>query len=232
MQQIRAAIGSKALLGVGARLVIGGPGGIGKTSVALAIFHSTDLDGCIPRARRFFIPCQSVTTTSTFLSAIASSLDVNNTPGNALKLVISKLKAENIPLMLILDNAESFWFNHGIQPRARTILRHICSIHTVALLLTIRGTERPDVTVWDPLPLLGPLTLLHARNAFLQIAADLEPEIRIAFVIQACYQSDLKRALRLAEKLRRDFPEWGARRGLNGNISMLRTGRTPYPNFR
>jgi len=177
VEKITEAIRSKALSGAGARLVIGGPGGIGKTSVALTIFHSTELDMHIPRTRRFFIPCQSVTTTSTFLSAIASSLGVDITAGNALKLVINKLKAEDIPLMLVLDNAESFWFDHEVQPRARAILRHICSIHTVTLLLTIRGTERPDVTVWDPLPLLGPLTLLHARDAFLQIATNLKPDV-------------------------------------------------------
>ena len=70
---------SKVLSGAGARLVIGGPGGIGKTSVALAIFHSPELDGAIPPTRRFFVPCQSVTTASTFLSAIASSLGVKIT---------------------------------------------------------------------------------------------------------------------------------------------------------
>ena len=176
VEKITETIRTKALSGAGARLVIGGPGGIGKTSVALAIFHSTELDTRIPRTRRFFIPCQSVTATSTFLSAIASSLDVNITEGDALKLVINKLKAGSTPLMLVLDNAESFWFDHGVQPRARTILRQICSIPTVTLLLTIRGTERPNVTVWDPLPPLSPLTPLHAQDAFLQIATDLEPD--------------------------------------------------------
>jgi len=177
VEKITEAIRSKASSGAGARLVIGGPGGIGKTSVALAIFHSAELDTSISRTRRFFVPCQSVTTTSTFLSVIASSLDVDITAGDALKLVINKLKAEDAPLMLVLDNAESFWFDHEVQPRARIILRQICSIRTVTLLLTIRGTERPDVTVWDPLPLLGPLTLLHARDAFLQIATNLKPDV-------------------------------------------------------
>jgi hypothetical protein len=101
---------------------------------------------------------------------------VNITTGDALKLVINKLKAENTPLMLVLDNAESFWFNYEVQPRIRTILRHICSVGTVTLLLTIRGTEQPNVTVWDPLPPLGPLTLPYARVAFLQIATDVEPD--------------------------------------------------------
>jgi len=131
---------------------------------------------CILHTKRFFIPCQPVTTTSTFLSAIASSLDVDITKGDPLKLIINTLRAENIPLMLVFDNAESFWFDYKIQPHARTILRHICSICTITLLLTIRGTERPNVTLWDPLPLLGPFTLPHARDVFLQIATDVEPD--------------------------------------------------------
>jgi hypothetical protein len=167
---------AKALSGPGARLVVGGPGGIGKTSVALAIFHSRELDGSFPCARRFFMPCQSVTTASTFLSTIASSLDVKISQGNGLALVIEKLEAESTPLMLVLDNAESFWFDHDIQPHARTILRHICSVRSVSLLLTIRGTERPDITAWDPLPLLGPLSPLHAQEAFLAIATDVQPD--------------------------------------------------------
>ena len=166
----------RASSGAGARLVIGGPGGIGKTTVALAIFHSPDLDGCLPRARRFFVPCQSITTASTFLSTIASSLGVTISQGDALSLVVEKLKVDSTPLMLVLDNAESFWFDYEIRPHARAILQHICSVHTVTLLLTIRGTERPNVTNWDPLPLLGPLTLPHARRAFLTIATDLETD--------------------------------------------------------
>jgi tetratricopeptide (TPR) repeat protein len=176
VERIAGVMRSKALSGAGARLVIGGPGGIGKTSVALTIFHSPELDGLFPRPRRFFVPCQSVTTASTFLSAIASSLGVKISQGDALTLVIEKLEGESIPLMLVLDNAESFWFDHEIQPHARKIIQHICSIRTVTLLLTIRGTERPNVTVWDSLPLLGPLSLLDARRAFLAIATDVEPD--------------------------------------------------------
>ena len=137
----------KFLSGTGARLVIGGPGGIGKTSVALAIFHSLELDGCVPRTRRFFVPCQSVTTASTFLSTIASSLGVEISQGDALSLVVARLKAGDRPSLQVLDNAESFWFDYEIQSHARTILRHICSVRTVTLLLTIRGTESPNVTV-------------------------------------------------------------------------------------
>jgi tetratricopeptide (TPR) repeat protein len=184
VQRIIEIVGSKVPSGAGARLVIGGPGGVGKTSVALAIFHSRELDGFFAPTRRFFIPCQSVTTASTFLSILASSLDVKISQGDGLALVIEKLKADNTPLMLVLDNAESFWFDYEIQPHASTILRHICNIPSVTLLLTIRGTERPNVTAWDPLPLIGPLSLTHARQAFLAIATDVEPDASLDRLLQ------------------------------------------------
>jgi hypothetical protein len=49
------------------------------------------------------------------------------------------------------------------------------SIRTVTLLMTICGTERPNVAVWDALPLLSPLSLSHSREAFTVVATDLEP---------------------------------------------------------
>ena len=166
---------SKLLSGTGARVVIGGPGGIGKTSVAHAIFHSPELDGAIPHMRRFFVPCQSVTTGPAFLSAIASSLGVKNSQGDALASVMEKLRSE-VPSMLLLDGGETFWFDEGIQPHAQTILQHICSVRTLTLLLTIRGAERPNITLWAPLPLLGPLSLQDARQAFCAIATDINPD--------------------------------------------------------
>src|SRR3984885_12666630 len=88
VKKITETIRPKALSGAGARLVIGGPGGIGKTSVALAIFHSPELDGTFPPTRRFFVPCHSVTTASTLILAIASSLGVKTSQGDALALVM------------------------------------------------------------------------------------------------------------------------------------------------
>src|ERR1700730_7701535 len=176
MQRIMELMRAKVLSGASARLAIGGPGGIGKTSVALAIFHSPELDGTFPSTRRFFVPCHSVTTAATLLSTIASSLGVKFSQGDTMALVMERLKSESAPLMLILDNGESFWFDHEIQPHARTILRHICSVRSVTLLLTIRGTEQPNITAWDHLPLLGPLSLPHARQAFLATATDIEPD--------------------------------------------------------
>jgi hypothetical protein len=184
VRKITDSIASKVPLGLGARLVIGGPGGIGKTSVALKIFYLPELDALIPPRARFFVPCQAVTTASTFLSAISSSLGVEIAADNPLESMLRRLRAERGPMMLVLDNAESFWMNGEVQPRARAILRHVCNINSVTLLITIRGTEQPDVATWDPLPLLGPLGIEDARNAFLAIANTVQPSASLDLLLK------------------------------------------------
>lgn len=177
-------ITSKVSARLGARLVIGGPGGIGKTSVALKIFHLPELDALIPPQARFFVRCQAVTTASTFLSAIASTLGVEMAEDNPLESVLRRLRAERGPMMLVLDNAESFWMNSEVQPHARAILRHACNIVPLTLLITIRGTEQPDVAIWDPLPLLGPLRLDDARKAFFAIANTVQPSASLDLLLK------------------------------------------------
>ena len=54
----------------------------------------------------------------------------------------------------------------------------------LTLLLTIRGAESPNVTIWDPLPLLGPLNLLYARQAFLTIATNLETDTSLGRLLK------------------------------------------------
>ena len=184
VRKITDSISSKVSLGLGARLVIGGPGGIGKTSVALKIFYLPELDALIPPRARFFVPCQAVTTASTFLSAISSALGIEIAEDNPLESMLRRLRAERGPMMLVLDNAESFWMNSEVQPRARAYLRHVCNIDSVTLLITIRGTEQPDIATWDPLPLLGPLGIEDARNAFLAIANTVQPSASLDLLLK------------------------------------------------
>ena len=61
--------------------------------------------------------------------------------------MIKELKERSELSVLMLDNVESFWFDHEIQLHARTILRRICCVRAVKLLLIARRTERPNITV-------------------------------------------------------------------------------------
>src|ERR1700761_4637850 len=67
-----------------AHLVVQGPGGIGKTSVALAVFHHSAIDALFGQ-ERYFVPCEAAETVLLLLAAIASSIEVGLSQGDALK---------------------------------------------------------------------------------------------------------------------------------------------------
>src|ERR1700761_2919486 len=153
-----------------AHLVIRGPGGIGKTSVALAVFHHPSIDTLF-RQGRYFVHCEAAETGPLLLTAIASSFDVNLSRGDALKLVVGELKAKSTPILLVLDNAETCWHSPH-RAHIRTILQHISAIRHVTLMLTMRGTELPNVASWNSLEPLESLTIEAARETFLAIARE------------------------------------------------------------
>src|SRR6201996_7570694 len=153
-----------------AHLVIRGPGGIGKTSVALAVFHHHSMD-ILFRQERYFVRCEAAETASLLLVAIASSLDVDLSQGNALKLVIGALNARSSPILLLLDNAETCWYSSH-REHIRTILQHISAMRHITLIMTMRGTELPNVASWNTLEPLQSLTLEAARETFLAIARE------------------------------------------------------------
>ena len=157
-----------------AHLVIRGPGGIGKTSVALAVFHHHSIDTLF-REERYFVRCEAAETASLLLVAIASSLDVDLSQGNALKLVIGALNARSSPILLLLDNAETCWYSSH-REHIRTILQHISAMRHVTLMITMRGTELPNVAPWNSLEPLERLSVEAARETFLAIAREQQPD--------------------------------------------------------
>src|ERR1700761_4880297 len=166
---MKSAIITKHLTADGAaHLVIRGPGGIGKTSVALAVFHHPEVDTLF-RQERYFVHCEAAETAPLLLAAIASSLDLDLSQGDALKLVVGELKAKSAPVLLVLDNAETCWHSPH-RAHIRTILQHISAIRHVTLMLTMRGTELPNVTSWNSLEALESLTIEAAGETFLAIA--------------------------------------------------------------
>jgi hypothetical protein len=71
----------------GARLAIRGYGGIGKTSVALAVCHHPKVQAAFER-RRFFVECDTAETPTLLLQEIGSCLQIDLSQGNAIDLII------------------------------------------------------------------------------------------------------------------------------------------------
>ncbi len=61
--------------------------------------------------------------------------------------------------------------------------------------------------------------------------AEIDPWLRCMLVVNACHAHDLKKALVLAQELKRKFPEWCNRENFVGKIDMLERGRSPYPTW-
>ena len=144
-----------------ARIAILGPGGVGKTALALAVLTHEKVVSRFSDSR-YLVQCESLTSRDALLAAIAISLSVlrNGTiDGYSQRLesdVLSALESEDC--ILCLDSLDSPWDQPGPSRRAvEALLADITAKSCVTVLITMRGVERPKETAWT-LPMLPPLT--------------------------------------------------------------------------
>ncbi|KAJ7491322.1 P-loop containing nucleoside triphosphate hydrolase protein, partial [Mycena galericulata] len=154
-----------------ARIAILGPGGMGKTSLAKAALHHPDVT--TRYEHRFFVHCDSATTSIELAAIIGAHIGLK--PGKDLtKPVIQNISAKETCL-LILDNLETTWepltSRHGVEE----LLASLADIDHLALIITMRGAERPAKVQWTRpfLPPLDPLSAEAAQNMFIDIADDI-----------------------------------------------------------
>ncbi|KAJ7092204.1 P-loop containing nucleoside triphosphate hydrolase protein [Mycena epipterygia] len=152
------------------RIVILGAGGIGKTSLARAALHHPDV--VVKYESRFFIGAEVVNNSIDLASLIGADLGLK--PGNdPTKLVISHL-SKGPACLLVLDNLETAWEPLAARGEIEELLSLLADIAQVALVITMRGTERPAKVLWTRpfLPPLKALTHDAAHQTFIDIADD------------------------------------------------------------
>ncbi|KAJ7120696.1 hypothetical protein C8R43DRAFT_900444 [Mycena crocata] len=88
------------------RIAILGPGGIGKTSLARAILHASQMTDKFEH-HRFFVACESVSTKAGLVSLIGTHLELK--AGKDLTLPVTQFFASLPACLLILDNLETPW---------------------------------------------------------------------------------------------------------------------------
>ncbi|KAI0038593.1 hypothetical protein FA95DRAFT_1600081, partial [Auriscalpium vulgare] len=146
------------------RTVILGAGGIGKTTLALAILHHPTVVHKFDE-RIYFISCEGCLSTSMLVNEIAKVLGVQNDSDSSSKEQEILLYLESSPSLLCLDNFETVWDTDSqIKHTVTTLLQKLCSISCVSLVITMRGLEYPEGSVWSQ-PLLSPLRPLSFETS-------------------------------------------------------------------
>ncbi|KAJ6592097.1 hypothetical protein DFH09DRAFT_1273300 [Mycena vulgaris] len=153
------------------RIAILGAGGMGKTSLARAVLHYPTVMGKYGQ-HRFVIACDSTSSKDELVVLIGAHLGLK--PKENLAKVILHHFATNPACLLILDNLETLWEPTEIRRDIEEFLSLLTDIKHLALLITMRGTERPASVRWTRpfLPALEPLTQAAARQTFIDIADD------------------------------------------------------------
>ena len=174
-----------ALLEAGSHAVaLLGAGGIGKTTVSLdVLWNHRVLES--PFKWRCFAECDGATTIPLLLGRIATTLGVEVDLGTKQRNVegISDVPDVNVqlrerilqvlrshPTVICLDNFETPWEDPSIRIDVEKLLRDIVHIPTVAVLITMRGTQAPTDVDWSLRYTLRPLSDAYSSQLFEKIS--------------------------------------------------------------
>ncbi|KAJ7620761.1 hypothetical protein DFH06DRAFT_1143866 [Mycena polygramma] len=150
------------------RVAILGAGGMGKTTIARVVLHNLHITAQYGQ-HRHFVACDSATTKVEVAALIGAHLGLK--PGKDLTRAVLQFFAMNPASLLILDNLETAWDPLESRNGVEEFLSLLTDVKHLALLITMRGAERPAKVAWSH-PFLTPLRPLD-QDAAHQIFTDI-----------------------------------------------------------
>ncbi|KAJ7793847.1 P-loop containing nucleoside triphosphate hydrolase protein, partial [Mycena leptocephala] len=151
-----------------ARAAILGPGGMGKTTLAMAALHHPAI--MEKYSLMHFISCESANTWGELVTNIGLHLGLK--PSSKLLRAIVWHFEQCGPCLVVLDNFETPWEPLESRAQVEESLSLLADIPSLALLVTMRGAERPGKVKWNR-PFLAPLEPLApaaSRQIFVEVA--------------------------------------------------------------
>ncbi|KAJ7927018.1 P-loop containing nucleoside triphosphate hydrolase protein [Mycena leptocephala] len=157
----------EALTHNSSRVAIIGGGGMGKTSLARAALHHPDIAKKF--TQRYFVSAESATNSVEVAALIDLHLGLN--PGKDLTNPVVQYFFRQPPCLLILDNLETPWEPIVSRGAVEELLFLLTDVPHLAMMITMRGAERPSRVAWTHpfLPPLQPLSDDAALKTFIDI---------------------------------------------------------------
>jgi len=133
------------------RVCILGPGGMGKSSVSLAVVELPTIKERFPGGNLIWVPCIEATSSTLLLEILYTQLQVPGDKHVTLEKIISELDTPKQPRLILFDNFETPWnAPGGTQKQVSDILRKLAMLNHIAIFLTMRGTYPPcDAIEWQ-----------------------------------------------------------------------------------
>ncbi|KAJ7480714.1 hypothetical protein FB451DRAFT_1365146 [Mycena latifolia] len=153
------------------RITILGPGGMGKTSLARAVLHHPEVTTKY-HEHRVFVACDAAASSVQLAAMIGAHVGLK--PGKDLTRPVIHHFASSPPYLLILDNLETIWEPKESRGEIEKFLALLTDVPQLALIITMRGAERPANVQWTHpfLEPLKPLTQDAARKMVIDIVDD------------------------------------------------------------
>ncbi|KAJ7907583.1 P-loop containing nucleoside triphosphate hydrolase protein [Mycena leptocephala] len=150
------------------RIAILGAGGMGKTSLARAVIHHTEITEKYNQ-HQFFVACDPAATQVELAALIGAHVGLK--PGKDLTHPVIQYFSSSSKSLLILDNLETLWEPVQSRGKIEEFLSLLTGVDHLALVITMRGAERPTKVAWTHpfLPTLKPLEQDAARQTFIDI---------------------------------------------------------------
>ncbi|KAK6991754.1 hypothetical protein R3P38DRAFT_228041 [Favolaschia claudopus] len=147
------------------RVCITGAGGMGKTSVALAVAESPTITNLFKKEYIFWIPCIEAKSPDLLRRVLYAQLRITAETYDSLEPLLEELDANKERRLLLLDNFETPWLSGQDRQEVVHILARLAALPHIALLVTMTSDFTPGDIEWQHRP-LAPLNPGAARDAF------------------------------------------------------------------
>ncbi|KAF5332310.1 hypothetical protein D9758_018519 [Tetrapyrgos nigripes] len=191
-------------------LAILGPGGIGKTSLALVISNKQEVQEKFQD--RHFLPCDILQDQNDLVQGFIQALGLKAQEGKSQhEILFDHLSALQAPALFILDNFETPWNYKDARTDVSNFIKKLVRFNHVTLIVTMRGIKgpgHPDIR-WNRLGAeagIPTLPIEAAREAFYLISGKSRagiPQERLDYLLNEldCVPLAIRLVAQLAERI-------------------------------